>query len=282
MIFSKELTAEEFNPDVILNSGQVFRMKRETAGADGTPDTYSACSGDNDIYFYLNKDTDTWDFVCEEEQWDFWQRYFDFETDYVKFNKAIRTSQDKFLKESLKDSFGMRILRQDLWEVFISYVISQNNNIPKIKKSIQILCDRYSDGIHFPKPETLAFIHEAELMDGTALGYRADYIIGISKSVVEGKLNIEAISQLPYDQAFKALLEIKGIGPKVANCIMLYGFHFMESYPIDTWMKKIIKEDYMEYTQNEYLEYINSTYPGFQGYVQQLQFYHKRRGAAKK
>ena len=276
MVFKKNLTAEEFNPEIIMNSGQVFRMKRETKGADGMPDTYSACSGDNDVYFYLNKDEDVWEFVCEENQWDFWQRYFDFETDYVKYNEIIRGGNDKFLKESLMDAFGMRILRQDLWEVFISYVISQNNNIPKIKKSIQILCDRYSDGIHFPKPETLAFIPEAELMDGTALGYRADYIIGISKQVVEGQLDILKISQMSYADAYGALLKIKGIGPKVANCIMLYGFHFMESYPIDTWMKKIITEDYSNYNKNDYLEYINGSYSGFQGYVQQLQFYHKR------
>lgn len=277
MVFSKSLSAEEFNPEVIMNSGQVFRMKRETPGAHGMPDTYSACSGDNDVYFYLNKDNDTWDFVCEEAQWDFWQRYFDFETDYVSFNDSVRASSDKFLKESLMDSFGMRILRQDLWEVFISYIISQNNNIPKIKKSIQVLCDRYSDGIHFPKPEVLAFIPETELMDGTALGYRADYIIGVSKGVLDGSIDLEKISSLPYDEAYNALIKIKGIGPKVANCIMLYGFHFMESYPIDTWMKKIITEDYSSYSKDEYLNYINESYSGFQGYIQQLQFYHKRK-----
>ena len=276
MIFTKKLTPEQFNPDVILNSGQVFRMKRETKGADGMPDTYSASSGDNEVIFYLNTEKDAWDFVCQESQWDFWQNYFDFETDYISYNNIIRQSNDKFLKDSLKDSFGMRILRQDLWEVFISYVISQNNNIPKIKKSIQVLCDRYSDGVHFPKPEVLAFVPEAELMDGTALGYRADYIIGISRAITEGRLNIEAISKLPYQEAYNSLIAIKGIGPKVANCIMLYGFHFMESYPIDTWMKKIIKEDYSTYNQADYLNYINESYSGFQGYVQQLQFYHKR------
>ncbi|WP_028236501.1 DNA-3-methyladenine glycosylase 2 [Pseudobutyrivibrio sp. MD2005] len=277
MVFSKKLTAEEFNPEVIMNSGQVFRMKRETKGADGMPDTYSACSGDNDVYFYLNKERDTWDFACEENQWDFWQSYFDFATDYVAFNDKIRKSDDKFLKDALKDSFGMRILRQDLWEVFISYVISQNNNIPKIKKSIQVLCDRYSDGIHFPKAETLAYVPEAELMDGTALGYRADYIIGISKQVLAGSLDIKNISEMSYESAMASLLKIKGIGPKVANCIMLYGFHFMESYPIDTWMKKIISEDYSGYTKDEYLSYVNEKYAGYQGYVQQLQFYHKRK-----
>lgn len=277
MVFSKCLTAEEFNPEVIMNSGQVFRMRKETKGADGMPDTYSACSGDNDVYFYLNKEKDTWDFVCEEGRWDFWQRYFDFDTDYVAYNEKVRGSKDKFLKEALMDSFGMRILRQDLWEVFISYIISQNNNIPKIKKSIQVLCDRYSDGIHFPKPEVLAYVSEEELMDGTALGYRADYIIGVSKGVLDGSINLEEMAALPYDQAYDSLIKIKGIGPKVANCIMLYGFHFMESYPIDTWMKKIISEDYGKYSKDEYLSYINENYSGFQGYIQQLQFYHKRK-----
>ncbi len=278
MIFSKSLTAEEFNPELIMNSGQVFRMSKNTKGADGFVDTYQAFSGDNDIYFYLNKDTDNWDFVCQEDQWDFWQSYFDFDTDYLAYNDLIRKSSDAFLQAALKDAFGMRILRQDLWEVFISYVISQNNNIPKIKKSINTLCHRYSDGVHFPGADVLSCLDVAELSDGTALGYRAEYIIGIARQVMEGQLDIEAISKLPYDEAYAKLISIKGIGPKVANCIMLYGFHFMESYPIDTWMKKIIKEDYDKYDQASYMDYINGSYAGFQGYVQQLQFYHKRKG----
>lgn len=278
MVFSKNLTAEEFNPDVIMNSGQVFRMSKNTLGHDGYVDTYQAFSGDNGIYFYLNKETDNWDFVCQEDQWDFWQSYFDFSTDYQACNKLIRESDDIFLQAALKDAFGMRILRQDLWEVFISYVISQNNNIPKIKKSINILCDRYSDGVHFPHPDVLAYLEPSELSAGTALGYRADYITGIARQVVTGSLDIVSISKQSYDEAYNKLISIKGIGPKVANCIMLYGFHFMESYPIDTWMKKIIKEDYGSYKQQDYMDYINSSYPDFQGYVQQLQFYHKRKG----
>lgn len=276
MIFSKNLSMEEFNPDVIMNSGQVFRMSKNTKDIDGYVDTYQAFSGDNDIYFYLNKETDNWDFICHENQWEFWQSYFDFDGDYLGYNDIIRQNNDKFLKDSLKDAFGMRILRQDLWEVFISYVISQNNNIPKIKKSISILCDRYSDGMCFPKAEVLADVGVSELADGTALGYRADYIVNIAKMVAAGELDIASIGRLSGQEAYGKLLKIKGIGPKVANCIMLYGYHFMDSYPIDTWMKKIIKEDYVSFTQEEYMEYIKGTYPGFLGYVQQLQFYHKR------
>lgn len=276
MIFKKSLTNEEFNPRVIMNSGQVFRMQIESQDHEGLPEVYSAYSGDNDLTFYFNKESDTWDFICDEAQWAFWQKYFDFDTDYIQFNSVIRLSDDKFLSKALKDSFGMRILRQDLWEVFISYVISQNNNIPKIKKSINILCNRYSDGIHFPSADVLASLSEEELMDNTALGYRAGYIIGIAKQVADGSLVLSDFEKMSYDDAYNKLISIKGIGPKVANCIMLYGFHFMESYPIDTWMQKIIAEDYSNYDKNDYLKYINETYSGFQGYVQQLQFYYKR------
>ena len=94
---------------------------------------------------------------------------------------------------------------------------------------------------------------------------------------MQGEIDLEKMADLPYQEAYDSLVKIKGIGPKVANCIMLYGFHFMESYPIDTWMKKIISEDYGKYSKDEYLDYINKNYSGFQGYIQQLQFYHKRK-----
>ena len=276
MVFSRQFTPEEFNPDIILNSGQVFRMQIDTKGKQGGADIYSAYSGDCDLMFYYNQEKDTWDFVCDEAQWSFWQRYFDFETDYGKYNKAILESKDEFLKDSLKAAFGMRILRQDLWETFISYMVSQNNNIPKIKKTLNILCERYSDGIHFPKAEVLASVPLDELTNGTALGYRAEYLSEFSKKVEAGDIVLADFTKLSATTAYEKLLEIKGIGPKVANCILLYGLHAMDSYPVDTWMKKIITEDYGHMSQADYMSYINNSYSGYQGYIQQLQFYYKR------
>ena len=276
MIYKKSFTPEEFSPAVILNSGQVFRMQNDTGAKNGLPDIYSAYSGNNDIMFYLNKDTDTWDFVCDKKQWEFWQSYFDFERDYGLYNQKILESEDVFLKDALRFSFGMRILRQDLWETFISYMVSQNNNIPKIKKTLKTLTERYSDGIHFPDAKILSQIPLEELKEGTALGYRAEYICEFSKRVATGDIILEDFYGLEADAAYDKLLEIKGIGPKVANCIMLYGLHAMDSYPVDTWMKKIITEDYGHMKQAEYMDYINLSYPGYQGYIQQLQFYYKR------
>lgn len=277
MNYTYHFSKDEFNADVIMNSGQVFRMYRENG-------CYRALSGDNDVSFIVDSDNAkevTVTFVCEESQWDFWRTYFDLENDYSKYIRKIKKiskeNEDVFLKKCLDFSAGMRILNQDTWETFISYMISQNNNIPKIKKSIQILCDRYSDGEKFPEPEAFALASIEELASGTALGYRADYIYEFSKRVVAdgGVESLKRYEELKSDAAVEELLKIKGVGPKVANCINLYGLHHMDSYPIDTWMKKIITEDYSSFSMKEYLEYI-SKYAGFEGYVQQLQFYCKR------
>lgn len=270
----KQLSLSEdiFNPDIIMNSGQVFRMTREE-------EYYRCLSGDNEIMFYrLPESRESFEFFCEDDQWDFWWSYFDLDTDYGLYNRTIENSNDAFLRSALEYARGMRILKQDLWEIFVSYLISQNNNIPKIKKSIHILCDRYSNGVAFPKPDILATIPVSELSNGTALGYRAEYISELSQNVSNGKIYLDDFIGHSYTETVAKLTALKGVGPKVANCIALYGLHVMDSYPIDTWMKKIISEDYDSYKDiNSYMEYINSTYPGYQGYVQQLQFYYKRK-----
>lgn len=269
MVKRIQLTDDVFNPDVILASGQVFRMKREG-------DIYSCLSGENEIQFY-RVSADTYEFFCEDSQWDFWWKYFDLDCDYSAYNEAVIKSGDPFLKKALMVGQGMRILRQDVWETFISYIVSQNNNIPKIKKSLNILCERYSDGYKFPSAEVLSEVSVEELSEGTALGYRAEYISEFSRAVANGDILLSDFENLGYEEAINKLLEIKGIGPKVANCIALYGLHLMEGYPIDTWMKKIIKEDYSSLSQSDYLSWLHDNFKGFEGYVQQLQFYCKRR-----
>ena len=275
------LNGSEFNPDVIMNSGQVFRMYCENG-------IYRALSGSNDVSFFVEGKAGKVNitFVCEETQWEFWKKYFDLEADYGKYlrkvKKVAKECDDEFLLSALDYARGMRILKQDTWETFISYMISQNNNIPKIKKTIQILCDRYSDGEKFPEPEAFALASVDELASGTALGYRAEYLFLFAKQVIAdgGVESLKRFEEMKSDAAVEELLKIKGVGPKVANCINLYGLHHMDSYPIDTWMKKIIAEDYKRYSLKEYMEYIGK-YAGFEGFVQQLQFYTKRKSSIK-
>lgn len=278
-----ELPKTLFNPELIMNSGQVFRMLKKQG-------MYHVYSGDKAIAF--KRRANQYEFYTTIEDWnEFWVNYFDFNTDYSKFNEAIRNSKDEFLENSMKMCQGMRILRQDLWETIVTFIISQQNNIPKISKTVEILCERfgskrsYYTGLNtkdiqyfytFPSADRIANLSLKTLSDGTMLGYRAEYILELAKAVKSNKFSLEELQNLTYEEAMKKLQSVKGIGPKVGNCICLYGLHLLESYPIDTWMKKIIEDDYSQYSLEEYKLYIDSNYKGFQGYVQQIQFYYKR------
>lgn len=283
LTFSKS----EFNPDIIIESGQVFRMNKLSAWG------YSAFSGDKAIFFRkfsATPQTYTWEFQCSSQDWNqFWLHYFDFNRSYSKYNQVIMSSSDEFLKSALKSAEGMRILHQDLWETMVSFIISQQNNIPKIQKTINQLCFNYGHISHFevgqnsekfytfPTAEQISRLKLEELQGGSLLGYRAKYILELAQAVQKRKFKLDKLINLKYQDALAELQSIKGIGPKVGNCITLYGLHLLESYPIDVWMKRIIEQDYPEFTEQEYLDYINKNYSGFQGYVQQLQFFFKRK-----
>ena len=270
---------EAFNPEVIIQSGQVFRMWKHG-------ETYYALSGDKSIWFQ-KIDYKTWEFHTNLNDWvNFWWDYFDFSSDYSEVNAKIMNCSDDFLKKSLENSQGMRILKQDLWETIITFIISQQNNIPKIGKTISNLCSKFGtkheattemiEYYSFPTAEQIANLRLSDLQDGTMLGYRAEYILKFAQAVQNEEINLNSLFSLNYEEAMRKLQTIKGIGVKVSNCICLYGLHLMESYPIDTWMSKIISQDYAHYTQEEYLSYINSEYESYQGYIQQLQFFYKR------
>lgn len=270
---------EAFNPEVIIQSGQVFRMWKHK-------ETYYALSGDKSIWFQ-KIDCKTWEFHTNLNDWiNFWWDYFDFSSDYSGINTKIMNCSDDFLKKSLENSQGMRILKQDLWETIITFIISQQNNIPKIGKTISILCSKFGtkheattemiEYYSFPTAEQIANLRLSDLQNGTMLGYRAEYILKFAQAVQNEEINLNSLFSLNYEEAMRKLQTIKGIGLKVSNCICLYGLHLMESYPIDTWMSKIISQDYAQFTQEEYLFYINSEYKSYQGYIQQLQFFYKR------
>jgi N-glycosylase/DNA lyase len=135
---------------------------------------------------------------------------------------------------------GIRVLRQDAWEALISFIISQNNNIKRIKAIIKRLYDRYD---RILTPSELANMSNYELSLIRA-GFRAKYIHDAAVKVALGEIDLEKIKALPTDEAKKALMKINGVGPKVADCVLLYGFHRRESFPIDVWIRRALDEYY--------------------------------------
>ena len=211
---------------------------------------------------------------CSQEEYDsFWKDYFDLQTDYGAFLASI-PAEDDFLTNAGRAAGGIRILRQDPWEMLISFLISQRKNIPAIKSCIEKISSRFGTEGAFPTIEELAGASRDELAE-CSLGYRTDYVLEAARAAAEGKLDLYAMKELPDEELRARLLEIKGVGVKVANCVMLFGYHRIAAFPIDVWIARIIKEQYGGTFPVE-------RYEGFAGVIQQYMFYYGRNMAGKR
>lgn len=275
-----ELKIEDFNLDQIMGSGQCFRWKDAGNGRISIT-AYGK-------YMEAVQKGDVFVFSCGEDEFkNVWAEYFDMGTDYGRI-KETADSSDTYLQEAIRFGSGIRILRQELWEMLVSFIISQNNNIPRIRKNIEAICEKYGEEIigrgidgqirrayAFPEPKILAAAKTAGL-EGLGLGYRDKYIEAVSLWWMEQGFSdsIQAAGWLleeGYEGAVSKLLQIKGIGRKVADCVCLFGLHCVEAFPMDTHMKKIEREHYRSGFPLE-------KYNGCAGIMQQYLFYYDLAG----
>ena len=183
--------------------------------------------------------------ITEEKFHSVWKDYFDFDTDYSAIIE--RLSEDETLAKACRFAPGIRILRQDAWEALCSFIISQNNNIPRIQGIVSRLCEGFGEdtgnGFSFPAAERLSKLEPDDLAPLRA-GFRARYIIDAARKCAEGSVDLEKLKTAPIEDARKELMTITGVGAKVAECTLLYGLHRMEAFPIDVWMKKALKDEF--------------------------------------
>lgn len=180
--------------------------------------------------------------------YEFWAEYFDLKTDYSAADGSF-SGYSEYLDSCIENGKGIRILVQEPWEAVCSFIISQCNNIKRIQGIVERLCKEFGkikefDGREvflFPSVERIAKL-EIEELSVIRSGYRAEYIVKTAQSISAGKLVLNLLYQMNWREAVKMLREQKGIGEKVANCIVLFGFHHLEAFPIDTWIKKALKE----------------------------------------
>lgn len=181
----------------------------------------------------------------EEEDVPLWLAYFDCDTDY---NGIIdQFSSDETLKKASEAGRGLRILRQEPFETLISFIISQNNNIPRIKGIISRLCETFGEkcegGYAFPAAEKLAALSEEDLAPLRA-GFRNRYILDAARKTTDKTVDLEKIYGMTYDEGKAELKKIVGVGDKVADCILLFAYHKTEAFPVDVWIKRIVAEYY--------------------------------------
>jgi len=178
-----------------------------------------------------------------------WHNYFDLDHNYEKIRQGLCI--DNFMKKATAFGEGIRILRQDKWEALCSFIISQNNNIPRIKSIIDTLCREFGEAVDFedkrlfafPSAKTLAAL-DSESLAALRCGYRAEYIINAARAVSEGTIDLEALAQGAPDTARAELKKLHGVGDKVADCVMLFGLHMLDAFPLDVWMKRAVVDYY--------------------------------------
>ena len=230
---------------------------------------------------------DTFAFSCDEIEFeDIWKPYLDLDRDYGRIVKSI-DKNDEYLMAAAKFGKGIRILKQDIFETTISYIISQRRSIPSITTSVERISKLCGKKIKAPKLESpfvaplekeyYAFPTPEELnklpykdLENTGVGYRAPYIARAAEEFSSGKLDPDALSSLSDDALYKALTAMYGVGTKVANCVMLFAFARTGRFPVDVWIQRI--ED------RYYNGHFDCTpYPDTAGIMQQFMFYYERR-----
>lgn len=223
--------------------------------------------------------------TTEEEFNNIWYNYFDFGRNYNDIKKKI-SENDEILQKAVEYAPGIRILNQDRFECLISFIISQNNRIPMIKKVISNISKKYGryigsvDGEEyyaFPNPEELIKADEAGLME-CKTGFRAKYIIDAVQKVIHGEINLNA-DDMDTETLRKMLMTIKGVGPKVADCTMMFSFGRCETFPTDVWVKRIMSELYFngrEASVKEIHQKAEECFGNYAGYAQQYLFNYAR------
>ena len=270
-----ELT--DFDIVQIFECGQCFRWDRLSDGS------FIGVAYNKALKIFQNSpDTVTLFDTSIEDFENIWYNYFDFGTSYSDIKTSL--SSDKILKHAIAYGEGIRILNQDLWECVVSFIISQSNNIPRIKKIISTLCTLYGEKINylgdvyysFPSPEKILSRGPEGLLAIRA-GFRDKYILAAADAFVNS-ISFDTLSELSYDEAKKELMKIKGIGNKVADCILLFSLAKRSSFPVDVWIKRIMEYCYFDNEQpiNIIREFADEKFGQYSGYAQQYLFYYAR------
>lgn len=236
-------SSDTFSPIKTFDCGQCFRFEEKEGYIEGvvgeslirvpTADTVGEIE-----YYTSGKEQDGF--------FDPSHSYYDMSDSFVS---AFEGSSRQALELAVERGFGIRILRQDFWEALVSFIISQNNNIPRIKKNVSAISERFGKPFEaegrtyysFPTPEALIDAGETGLNE-CKLGFRTSYILDASRKVASGEISLDELDGMSTADASLKLCTIRGVGPKVAACTLLYGMGRLETVPVDVWMKKVFSK----------------------------------------
>lgn len=269
---------QDYNLDLTFDSGQTFRWQKVNDGWEGViygkwvrlehhKDGIKAC-------------------VCGKvSDWSWLEDYLQINT---SLNRILREfPRDPHMNGAVKTCRGLRIVRQEPWECLATFLMSSNKQIPQIKQIINNLCERFGEQIPsphgrplyaFPTPQVIATASEEELRL-CKMGFRAEYLKKAAEKIVHEKIDLRELSRLSSDKAREILLSFRGVGPKIADCVMLFSLGFMDAFPIDVWIEKALRTFYFDskpVKQKDLEKFTRSYFGKFAGYAQQYLYHYIR------
>ena len=277
---------DSFNLKHIFECGQCFRWNKEEDGS------YTGVFKNSVLNVKAENGNIIFKGICNGNIKDIVIDYFDLDTDYGKIKEELK-KVDKYLEESINFGSGIRILNQDLWEMLISFIISANNNIPRIKGIIERMSKKYGKEIIYNKKTYYTFPTAQELSKASiedlrslGLGFRDKRIYETTQKIKNNEFNLEQIKEIKDTNLIREKLEtLPGVGPKVADCILLFGLKRFEVFPIDVWVRRVMndlyikKEDETTVNKKEIEELAKTKYKNLAGIAQQYLFYWRRETA---
>lgn len=263
--------AAHFEPRHIFECGQCFRFVPDNGG-------YTGVAHGRVLHVEKHvRDVRLW--PCSEQEYHgIWHHYFDMGTDYEKLLGIL--PQDGFLQASLQYGRGLRVLCQPPFETLITFILSANNNVSRIRGLVERLCSAYGEPVGerhfaFPAPAALAAATEEDFR-ALGAGYRAPYIRSAARAVAEG-FDLNALKDTPYPEAKKALQALDGVGPKVADCVLLFSLHHRCAFVQDVWIRRVLREVYRAPGGKAQAErFIHARFGEYGGIAQQYLFHYAR------
>lgn len=264
----------DFDIEEILECGQCFRFEKiedKHYNIIAMGKLLNIAQSENKVEFY----------PCTIEDFEnIWFDYFDLHRDYSKIKEDI--SNDDIMKKAVEYAQGIRILNQDPYECLLSFIISQNNNIPRIKGIIQRMSEKYGNECNgkylFPTLEELS-VADTDALFELRMGFRAKYIYDALQKLNSKEVDLSVINSLSTDELLNMLLKIKGVGQKVADCTMLFSMNRREVFPTDVWVKRVMEQLYFNGEETDIKTihaFAKNKWGNLSGYAQQYLFYYAR------
>ena len=264
-----------FKPSDIFDCGQCFRFNKTGE------EIYEGVAFSKYIRVYA-KGSDIYIENAVLEDFNLiWHDFFGLDMDYGEIIRSFKNyGKDDALKKAIDFCPGIRILRQNEFECLISFIISQNNNIPRIKKTVERLCSNFGDKVisaggenyyKFPTPEQI--VSSGDNLDIIKSGFRGKYIYDTAKGIINGDICLDTVHNMTTREGIEYLMNIRGVGPKIASCVMLFGYNRLDAFPIDVWVKRILEK---YYSPSLSPDEIIDTFGVYAGAAQQYLFHYER------